>query len=114
MEVGTIAAAEASTGSRTMADLALAAGEKFSDRPALRLLQGGKEEGLVDPPLEYRHTELHALGDHFPPLHPRLTGQLGGGQMDRHVLPPVRLPGATGDFIDRGRRRNRFSGNWAD
>jgi long-chain acyl-CoA synthetase len=35
MEVGTIAA-EASTGSRTMADLALAAGEKFSDRPALR------------------------------------------------------------------------------
>ena len=36
MEVGTIAAAEASTGSRTMADLALAAGEKFSDRPALR------------------------------------------------------------------------------
>ncbi len=36
MEVGTVAAAEASTGSRTMADLALAAGEKFSDRPALR------------------------------------------------------------------------------
>jgi long-chain acyl-CoA synthetase len=36
MEVGTVTAAEASTGSRTMADLALAAGEKFSDRPALR------------------------------------------------------------------------------
>ena len=36
MEVGTIAAAEASTGSRTMADLALAAGAKFADRPALR------------------------------------------------------------------------------
>ena len=36
MEVGTFTAAEASTGSRTMADLALAAGAKFADSPALR------------------------------------------------------------------------------
>ena len=36
MEVGTFTAAEASTGSRTMADLALAAGAKFADGPALR------------------------------------------------------------------------------
>jgi long-chain acyl-CoA synthetase len=36
MEVGTITAAEASTGSRTMADLALLAGDKFGDRPALK------------------------------------------------------------------------------
>jgi long-chain acyl-CoA synthetase len=36
MEVGTVTAAAASTGSRTMADLALVAGEKFGDRPALR------------------------------------------------------------------------------
>jgi long-chain acyl-CoA synthetase len=36
MELGTIDAAEASAGSRTMADLALAAGEKFPERPALR------------------------------------------------------------------------------
>ena len=36
MEVGTVTAAEASTGSRTMADMALLAGEKFGDRPALK------------------------------------------------------------------------------
>jgi long-chain acyl-CoA synthetase len=36
MEVGTFSAVEASTGSRTMADLALAAGDKFGDTPALR------------------------------------------------------------------------------
>ena len=36
MEVGTITAAEASTGSRTMADMALLAGEKFGDLPALK------------------------------------------------------------------------------
>ena len=36
MEVETITAAEASTGSRTMADLALLAREKHGDRPALR------------------------------------------------------------------------------
>jgi long-chain acyl-CoA synthetase len=36
MEVGTVTAAEASTGSRTMADLALLAGDKFGDHPALK------------------------------------------------------------------------------
>ena len=40
MEVGTFTAAEASTGSRTMADLALAAGAKFADSPALRHKSG--------------------------------------------------------------------------
>src|ERR671930_200857 len=45
MEVGTVTAAEASTGSRTMADLALVAGEKFGDLPALRHKVG---EGWVD------------------------------------------------------------------
>src|SRR3954470_9565659 len=36
MEVGTISAAEASTGSRTMADLVALAGEKHGDRPAIK------------------------------------------------------------------------------
>jgi long-chain acyl-CoA synthetase len=40
MEVGTISAAEASTGSRTMADLVMLAGVKHADRPALRQKSG--------------------------------------------------------------------------
>src|SRR3954454_4456175 len=40
MEVGTVTAAEASTGSRTMAGMALLAGEKFGDRPALKFKSG--------------------------------------------------------------------------
>src|SRR5437764_15233987 len=36
MEVGTINAAEASTGSRTMADLIALAGRKHADRPAIK------------------------------------------------------------------------------
>jgi long-chain acyl-CoA synthetase len=40
MEVGTISAAEASTGSTTMADLVVLAGAKHADRPALRHKSG--------------------------------------------------------------------------
>src|SRR5690242_8099170 len=85
----------------------------FRQGAVLGLLEGGQEQRLVDPTLEYRHPELHALGDNFPPLHPRLTRELGGGQMDRHERPSRRRC-AYQDFIDRNRRRNHFFRNWAD
>src|SRR4051812_30367844 len=52
----------------------------------LALLEGAEEQRLVDPPLEYRHTELHALRDYFAPVHASFSSELGGRQVDRHSL----------------------------
>jgi hypothetical protein len=50
----------------------------------LALLEGAQEQRLVDPALEYRHTELHALRDYFAPVHASFSSELGGRQVDRH------------------------------
>src|SRR4051794_15093348 len=52
----------------------------------LALLEGAEEQRLVDPPLEYRHTELHALRDYFAPVHASFSSELGGRQVDRHAF----------------------------
>jgi len=59
---------------------------------ALRLrhaAQGGLEEGLVDPAVEDRDAELDALADHLLPLHLKLFGKLGRGQVIGHCGPPL-------------------------
>src|SRR3954451_21218408 len=55
---------------------------------ALSFSQRVLEECFVDPPLEDRHTELHALGDDFAPVQSRLPGELGGREVNRHGLSP--------------------------
>ena len=69
-------------------------------RQAVRLLrrrlaapagQAGEEEGLVDPALEDRDAQLHALVDDFAPLEAGLARELGGRQVIGHrTAPPVR------------------------
>src|SRR6185436_20115473 len=49
--------------------------------PALRVLQRFREERLVDPTLEDRHPELHALHDDFAAVHASLACELRGGQV---------------------------------
>ena len=79
MEVGTVTAAEASTGSRTMADLALAAGDKFSDRPALRHKVG---EEWVD-----------TAGDSVPRTdEERASSTTGGARRSRRAERRIRRP----------------------
>src|SRR5687767_3339034 len=75
--------------------------------PALRVLEGLREESLVDPTLEDRHAELHALHDHFTPVHTCFACQLRRGQMDRHIpLLPCRMSAIS--FTPRPGRRNSF------
>src|SRR5690348_2920868 len=50
-----------------------------------RVLQRAHEEGLVDPSLKDRHPELHALLDDVATVHSRLSSELGGRQVDRHI-----------------------------
>src|SRR6185295_6206673 len=80
----------------------LGAGELLLPR---RVLHAAEEQGLVDPPLEDRHPELHALRDDFAAVHTCLPSELGGRQVDRHLcLPPRRLPGVL----------RRVSAHWAE
>src|SRR5215212_7176394 len=53
--------------------------------PALRVFERLREERLVDPALEDRHTKLHALHDHFTTMHACFACELRMGQMDRHL-----------------------------
>src|SRR4051794_11974832 len=62
------------------------------------VLQRGQEQRLVNPTLEDRHAHLHALGDHFPPVHTCFSRQFGGGQMDRHSQSSLRSLAAIGTF----------------
>src|SRR3954470_3588292 len=55
----------------------------------LGLLKGADEEGLVDPALEDRYAELHALADYFAPVHASFPSELRGRQMDRHLPAPL-------------------------
>src|SRR5215211_5504492 len=54
-------------------------------------LQAVEEQCFVDSSLEDRDAHLHALRDDFAPVHPCLSSELGGRQVDRHLLPPRRL-----------------------
>src|SRR5215208_621500 len=76
--------------------------------PALGVLQRLREERLVDPPLEDRHPELHALHDHFTPVHACLACQLRRGQMDRHVSVSSLAGCLPISFTPRSGRRNYF------
>jgi hypothetical protein len=56
----------------------------------LLVLESACEESLVDPTLEDRDAQFHALCDYFATVHPRLSTEFRGRQVDRHVLLPPR------------------------
>src|SRR3954465_335427 len=55
----------------------------------LSLLKAADEQGLVDPALEDRYSELHALADDFTPVHARFPSEFRGRQVDRHIPAPL-------------------------
>jgi hypothetical protein len=65
----------------------------------LGCLQAGCEESLVDPTLEDRDAHFHALCYDLATVHTRLSAELGGRQVDRHVLqPPRRIAGVLREY----------------
>ena len=53
-----------------------------------RVHEAGQEQGLVDPALEDRDAQLHALRDDFLALEPGLARELRGRQVIGHRTPP--------------------------
>src|SRR4051795_11822525 len=66
-----------------------------------RLAKRSQEERLVDPTLEYRHSELHALRDYLTPVHASFARELRGGQMNRHAVPSPPLVGSVRQKLPR-------------
>src|SRR4051794_24663272 len=69
------------------------------------LAQARQEQRLVDPSLEDRHPEFHALGDHVPALQARFPRELRGREVIRHwAFPPLwelqRFPGTVAFWAD--------------
>jgi hypothetical protein len=61
----------------------------FGGRRGLRrVAEAREEEGLVDPALEDRDAQLHALGDHFLALETCLARELRGRQVICHRMCP--------------------------
>jgi hypothetical protein len=50
--------------------------------------QRGLEEGLVNAAVEDRNSHLNALADYILPLHVKLLGELGRGEVIGHGGPP--------------------------
>src|SRR3954447_8323777 len=66
---------------------------------AALLGQVREEEGLVDPTLEDRHAQLHALLDDLAPFHAGLARELRGREVDCHrYVPPVRFATDAGRY----------------
>src|SRR5215212_3781528 len=86
---------------------------RLGELPLLvRLLEAGDEEGLIDPSLEDRYAHLHTPRDDLSAMHASLAAELGGRQVDRHVLlPPRRFAERVPEGIGCAGRRKQLSAN---